>query len=1177
MRITRLHLTRFGMFTDVEFGLLPRGVNVVVGANEAGKTTAMAAIQQLLYGIPVRSAQDYIHDLSNLRIGATLQDEAGIDLALVRVKRQTNTLRSSSDAPIDEEELRRLLHGVDGDVYRTLFAIGQEEIASGGQALLKSSGELGRALFGAGTGLTRLNRAMAQLDSRAGELFKPSASRPAINASLAKFKDLSRKVKELSQSTAAVVKLDDELQQAEKDLTLSVAQFRDLSNRRNLATRVRATRPLVQDRRRFLEELTSLEEQGSRVAHGVPIRLDESQQLRATAQLTVTLATTELNDLQGEISLLHVDESLLEQADLVSTLVEDIGALRQNMKDLPSLNKQVGDLERKLDSLRRTLPAGCPLDSQGLPTISGAILVTIRRLIKERPVLDASLQSNRSLLADVSLKLRRAAEEIAAADPSHEVTQLRTAVARIRQEGRLEAARDETLRKATEIEGSIAATLMLLGVAVEPADADRLALPAARHIAEVDAAVKQATAGVDQRNAQLQELRQRREATLVELNELLRKEAPPSEQELLGARAQRDQGWQLVRSAWLDSDGDAEMVSRWTGGQSLESAYETAVERADEIADRLRLEANAVERRSLLERRLQETEQALTAELAELQRATTQAATTQQKWVGIWAPLGMAAGTRQDMDESLDRIRRAATDAVTLRNLRTEASTQGAAIKRHMEDLRTLLAQFGESITESLSLASMLDLADEVCRRSDDAREKRVGLQHTVESLTGNIRDLKDTLVGVGDRLSAWSTQWADAVSGLGLTSAAEPSDVDAIVATISTIGTTFEAFVEKQRRVSGIERRNAEITERLAGGIAALPAHADIDASQPELAIGILQSRFRVAQDAATARQSLRAQVKKKVEDVNQARQQIKQSELQIAAMVAEEGVVDERMLIEAVARTQRCDELATEIGDLESQLIRSTGLSLDQLNSEVDDFEDTDLETEIALLTSQSNQADTLRNERAVRVGELRKARADIDASARAATEAENAQEVLAGLIRDTDEYVRVILARALLEEQIIDYRERNRGPILSRASQLFRELTLHRHTGLDTDLDDKGVPIILAKTASGSTLDVAHLSTGACDQLYIALRLAALEHFVQQNRRLPVILDDLFVHFDDDRTDAGLRVLQGLSEHTQVILFTHHERVATQAEEVLVPSSVKILRLPTVPVAQPILSPS
>ena len=177
----------------------------------------------------------------------------------------------------------------------------------------------------------------------------------------------------------------------------------------------------------------------------------------------------------------------------------------------------------------------------------------------------------------------------------------------------------------------------------------------------------------------------------------------------------------------------------------------------------------------------------------------------------------------------------------------------------------------------------------------------------------------------------------------------------------------------------------------------------------------------------------------------------------------------------------------------------------------------------------------------------------------------------------MRDTDEYVRVILARALLEEQIIDYRERNKGPILSRASQLFRDLTLGRHTGLDTDVDDKGVPIILATTALGSTLEVANLSTGASDQLYLALRLAALEHFVQRNRCLPVILDDLFVHFDDNRTEAGLRVLQGLSEHTQVIMFTHHERVATQAEEVLVPSGVKILRLPTVPDAQLIPTPS
>ena len=44
----------------------------------------------------------------------------------------------------------------------------------------------------------------------------------------------------------------------------------------------------------------------------------------------------------------------------------------------------------------------------------------------------------------------------------------------------------------------------------------------------------------------------------------------------------------------------------------------------------------------------------------------------------------------------------------------------------------------------------MLGLADEVCRRSDEAREKRVSLQHAVESLTGNVHGLEDNLVSVG-------------------------------------------------------------------------------------------------------------------------------------------------------------------------------------------------------------------------------------------------------------------------------------------------------------------------------------------------------------------------------------------------------------------------------------------
>ena len=60
-------------------------------------------------------------------------------------------------------------------------------------------------------------------------------------------------------------------------------------------------------------------------------------------------------------------------------------------------------------------------------------------------------------------------------------------------------------------------------------------------------------------------------------------------------------------------------------------------------------------------------------------------------------------------------------------------------------------------------------------------------------------------------------------------------------------------------------------------------------------------------------------------------------------------------------------------------------------------------------------------------------------------------------------------------------------------------------------------------------------------------MSLRVAALEHYAVGTRNLPLLLDDSFVHFDDDRTRAGLRLLEQLSSKMQVLLFTHHERVA------------------------------
>ncbi len=56
------------------------------------------------------------------------------------------------------------------------------------------------------------------------------------------------------------------------------------------------------------------------------------------------------------------------------------------------------------------------------------------------------------------------------------------------------------------------------------------------------------------------------------------------------------------------------------------------------------------------------------------------------------------------------------------------------------------------------------------------------------------------------------------------------------------------------------------------------------------------------------------------------------------------------------------------------------------------------------------------------------------------------------------------------------------------------------------------------------------------------------------------MPLVLDDILVHFDDDRAQAALKVLAETSTLTQVLFFTHHSRLLELAREVVPPAQLR-----------------
>ena len=77
------------------------------------------------------------------------------------------------------------------------------------------------------------------------------------------------------------------------------------------------------------------------------------------------------------------------------------------------------------------------------------------------------------------------------------------------------------------------------------------------------------------------------------------------------------------------------------------------------------------------------------------------------------------------------------------------------------------------------------------------------------------------------------------------------------------------------------------------------------------------------------------------------------------------------------------------------------------------------------------------------------------------------------------------------------------------------------------------------IIVELENGSYKNVNLLSVGAIDQLYLALRLAILQEVSEEN--MPIILDEAFAYYDDERLKNILLFLNENFKENQIIIFT------------------------------------
>lgn len=137
---------------------------------------------------------------------------------------------------------------------------------------------------------------------------------------------------------------------------------------------------------------------------------------------------------------------------------------------------------------------------------------------------------------------------------------------------------------------------------------------------------------------------------------------------------------------------------------------------------------------------------------------------------------------------------------------------------------------------------------------------------------------------------------------------------------------------------------------------------------------------------------------------------------------------------------------------------------------------------------------------------------------------------------------EYDAIALAMDALTQANTTLQNRFSPALGARAAEIFSAITAGRY---DKVLLSRDFSLSAEMAGDPVGRSIRLLSQGAADQLYLAVRLAICDMVLPAEKRVPLILDDALVSFDDDRLRAALDYLLAESEKRQILLFTCQKR--------------------------------
>jgi uncharacterized protein YhaN/type IV secretory pathway TrbD component len=334
MRLRRIEAVRYGRLAGATLGDLSDQLTVVLGPNEAGKSTYTSLVRHVLFGYPAagRKEPGYFTGGDGRLARLVFEDGDGSWVVERSEGPHGGVVRTRALAGVERPDLvDELTQGVSALAYRIVFGFGLDDMAAIEEQRAAGDDVLSR-LYAASAGLrVSPHEVRAALEKDAGEVYTPGGRKRELNTLLAELRAVRTEERSLKAQTEAystdrerlsllreqLPELRDTLERSRAELTaLAVAVDRGDERLAAIDTQEESLIGLRQERRRLIEELDAIELDEALLGAGpeldalldeAPLYIEQAREI-AASEASLAKASARVGDVVGRSGL---DETAL--------------------------------------------------------------------------------------------------------------------------------------------------------------------------------------------------------------------------------------------------------------------------------------------------------------------------------------------------------------------------------------------------------------------------------------------------------------------------------------------------------------------------------------------------------------------------------------------------------------------------------------------------------------------------------------------------------------------------------------------------------------------------------------------------------------------------------------------------------------------------------------------------